>query len=109
MVLKAKSAALKESDERMKVLGKELNCALDQPPSTRLHIEIWRSNSKRSVLRIFICLISARSNVDRIHGEVEQLRRENHRLNEELCRVRVEADRRVFTAYNAFPIISDGF
>lgn len=49
----------------------------------------------------------ALADAGRDHGEVEQLRKEVLRLNEELGRARDEADRRVFTAYNAFPLTSD--
>lgn len=44
----------------------------------------------------------------RAQGELEHLKREIHRLNEELVRLRDDSDRRVFTSYNAFSLTSDG-
>lgn len=44
----------------------------------------------------------------RSQGEIEQLRKEVHGLNEELVRVKDESDRCVFTAYSVFPLTSDG-
>lgn len=110
MDLRAWSAALKKSDEGMTLLGQELSSALDQVAfykTAHRDLEHTLEEVRTENVQLYDKCQKALADAGRDHGEVEQLRKEVLRLNEELGRARDEADRRVFTAYNAFPLTSD--
>lgn len=91
--LRARAAAMKKSDKGVKLLGQELNSALDQVTfykTAHRDLEIALQEVRAENVQLFHKCKKAVDDAARAQGELEHLKREIHRLNEELVRLRDE-------------------